>query len=875
MLQLLLRFRILHSLVSLSLLLLFYVPLQAQLTVSPTPTIDEIITAIEGQGVTITNVTVTCANNVYGIFELADGTSTGVSEGVILTSGTAIGAVGPNNVGNFSVDVGTPGDADLDAIVTGNTFDACVIEFDVVPTGDILEFRYSFGSEEYTEYANSTFNDAFAFFISGPGIVGMENIAQLPGGAGPVTINNVNHVNNTAFFINNNIHGGAGSVAVAQDPTGNNWIQYDGYTTGLVARRTGLTPCETYRIKWVIADVFDRVWDSGVFIERVTSNDITTSINVSQVWAGCDDPVIEYERLGDLSDPLALTLEFGGSATNGVQYTTSLGGGSILSFGAGVSLSELIIIPDYDAITQLDSVIIRRVHPCTGDIFDSISLYLSPLPDLGDDLIICKDETVELGVGKFVTYEWQNQDGDIISTDSSVVVMAGTYTVFVENEGGCLVSDEILIEYSSLEIEATVSCGGINGISDATVILNGTGGAGIGYEFSDLTSGTPHTTDNIFEIANGSVHEFEVIDADGCRDTITVSAPIVEDAIPSDDQLGSCLVPGTNTWLSITDADNDMIVAINDNGNNMGVVEAAVTIDPTMPLPEYGNEPYIRRYYTVTPPSHGVTTLRFYFTEAEYQELLAENPTAAGYNLAVDRYPASAGGPDRPFGEYLGGVVVTDFLTGIHYIEVSVTNFETSSNFYIHSGFTGGLLPVDLVSFVISQTEKGNLLQWEITEQSDAVSFEIERADAEDASNFTQVGIKKAANNIFTYQWTDKETVYTNQVYYRLRMEDEIGDIFYSPIVSIAGNQLQGDIIFEISPNPFYKDLLVSIVANANEKAILSLINMEGKVLLNQTLDLVEGRQQLNLELAKLPAGVYILQLQSHSSVRHIKVVKE
>jgi hypothetical protein len=61
---------------------------------------------------------------------------------------------------------------------------------------DTLKFRYAFGSEEYMEFANSSFNDVFGFFISGPNPSGgsytNQNIALIPGTATPVTINNVN-----------------------------------------------------------------------------------------------------------------------------------------------------------------------------------------------------------------------------------------------------------------------------------------------------------------------------------------------------------------------------------------------------------------------------------------------------------------------------------------------------------------------------------------------------------------------------------------------------------------------------------------------------------------------------------------------------------
>ncbi|WP_051203305.1 choice-of-anchor L domain-containing protein [Hugenholtzia roseola] len=215
--------------------LIFIPSLQAQLTVTTNPTIANIINTIEGEGVTISNVTISCASNGYGLFDLAGTTPMGLTQGVLLTSGTATGAIGPNNVGNLSGNMGTGGNALLTTLAGATTQDACILEFDVVPAGDRIEFRYSFGSEEYPEWVNSSYNDVFAFMISGPGIAGEQNIALIPATTTPVTINNVNVGSNATYYQTN--------------ATGNATFQYDGYTVNLVATRTGLTPCATYRVR--------------------------------------------------------------------------------------------------------------------------------------------------------------------------------------------------------------------------------------------------------------------------------------------------------------------------------------------------------------------------------------------------------------------------------------------------------------------------------------------------------------------------------------------------------------------------------------------------------------------------------------------------
>ena len=126
---------------------------------------------------------------------------------------------------------------------------ALPIEFDLTVTSDTIRFNYSFGSEEYLEFVGS-FNDVFAFYISGPGIVGTDNMALIPGTATPVSINNVNDVDNPSYY---NINGEGWDLPFSADDY---YIQYDGFTTVLEAKHN-VIPCETYHLKMAIADDLD------------------------------------------------------------------------------------------------------------------------------------------------------------------------------------------------------------------------------------------------------------------------------------------------------------------------------------------------------------------------------------------------------------------------------------------------------------------------------------------------------------------------------------------------------------------------------------------------------------------------------------------
>uniref|UniRef100_UPI0025BD449D choice-of-anchor L domain-containing protein n=1 Tax=Flavobacterium sp. UBA7682 TaxID=1946560 RepID=UPI0025BD449D len=231
-----------------------------------------------GQGVAATNITFngTAANasvisDQVGHFLNGSSTNIGLEEGIILSTGKGIVAIGPNNSGGTTnaTDNPTEGDADLDQLTTNTVMNIAILEFDFVPNGQTLSFDFVFASEEYPEWANSSFNDVFGFFLSGPGIAGPYtngaiNIALIPSTTVPITINNLNNgtTNNgpceyCSFYVNN----GTGST-----PAVNSTIQYDGFT--LVIPATANVQCgQTYHIKLAIANVGDNSLDSAVFLK--------------------------------------------------------------------------------------------------------------------------------------------------------------------------------------------------------------------------------------------------------------------------------------------------------------------------------------------------------------------------------------------------------------------------------------------------------------------------------------------------------------------------------------------------------------------------------------------------------------------------------
>jgi hypothetical protein len=238
----------------------FLISLQAELVVIQQVTTEEIEsmtqTLINNDGVTIDNISYSGnETSAFGVF--TGGLSAGLSidEGIILSTGKVSDATQDNISSGTSTNLRQPGDSDLNSLIPGyNTYDATVLEFDFTTSSDSAYFNYAFASEEYTEYVNSSFNDVFGFFMDG------ENYALIPGTDEAVSINTVNHLENSDLFNNNDLYH---SSANNQDFD----ITYDGFTDTFTAELTNLTPGETYHLKIAIADAGDRIYDSSVFLE--------------------------------------------------------------------------------------------------------------------------------------------------------------------------------------------------------------------------------------------------------------------------------------------------------------------------------------------------------------------------------------------------------------------------------------------------------------------------------------------------------------------------------------------------------------------------------------------------------------------------------
>ena len=260
----------------------------------------------------------------------------GIERGLLLATGPALLAEGPNSSGG-GMSGGTPiADADLNTICSAVT-SGSVLEFDFVPYTDKATFDFVFASEEYGNYSNNhTVNDAFGFFVSKVGVPGVTNIAKFPNDSA-VTISNSNWGHNTnettaGYAGKPDLTGFAAAHASAigtgfplpdgsliavepqwtwMNPTdGNGYMEYDGQTKVLTAVADHLVRGERYHLKLAICNKNDNALGSAVFLANLDLG--TPEIGVDQPYMGAWDSTWDRHGADHLySDcPQSMTLKF-------------------------------------------------------------------------------------------------------------------------------------------------------------------------------------------------------------------------------------------------------------------------------------------------------------------------------------------------------------------------------------------------------------------------------------------------------------------------------------------------------------------------------------------------------------------------------------
>ncbi|MEO8770280.1 MAG: choice-of-anchor L domain-containing protein [Ferruginibacter sp.] len=521
----------------------------AQLIVTTQNNAQLLAQRLVGEGVSISNVTLSGDSISTGFFHNISGTQIGIDSGIVLTNGRAQTSLtssyeigmdgdGVTEANDFSGDAFADNSVNYDAhdsdlalqlnTPADNTHDATVLEFDFIPVGDSIKFRYVFSSEEYPDYAcpsgsGTIFNDAFAFLIQGPGFPVKTNIALIPGTTDPVSIHNINDQGCAPYpqyYINNET---------------NVYFTHNGHSVVLTAL-ANVVPCQTYHLKLVIADVGDGAFDSGVFLEaksltsnvvQLTNNTQTDNLNNSYIVEGCITGSFTMKRPTAPNYPLSVNLTYSGTAINGVDYQTLP---ATVTIPANDSMITINVIPIIDNVPEgIEYIKISATSFCGSAVpYDSTVIQIRDYDTLSivpsNTAFICKNGSIQLHASAaWSTFQWDATAGlnnYSISNPVATPAASGTSYICTANVGSCHGRDSVTLRWRDLEFnsQANVNC---HDAATGQIIVSG------GPEWTDapvqysINNGAPQASGTFNNLVIGD-YMAHITDGSGCKDSVPV-----------------------------------------------------------------------------------------------------------------------------------------------------------------------------------------------------------------------------------------------------------------------------------------------------------------------------------------------------------------
>ncbi len=428
-----------------------------------------------GTGVTVSNVTFNGSANTITVSNQIGSFSTGVTPTNLGFGTGLIMATGGVNVAiNGQREVPITGaqiinDVQLQALKPGKSLhDVARLEFDFIPSSDTIKFRYVFGSNEYPSAVCKDFDDVFGFFISGANPAGgnyvNKNIALIPGTNSPVSVNTVNGgvsapnpntpcvLTNTQYFHtfiqNITFHGG----------------------TVLLTAWAKVVPCSTYHIKLAICDIFNTIFDSGVFLEAnsFTSPQVMVSktftfptASDTAIIRGCNNAVVKLKLPNRVNYNYPIPIIKQGTAINGVDYQNIP---DTVYIPANTDSIFLNIIP-FNNASFTTSKIIKLLFKTSACRYDTLTLTILPNLPLNatalGDTSICGMSNVHISVsgsGGVLPYlfTWNNGDTNTHRTVSPSITTL--YKVTLTDKCNQTAKDSVLVSvYPSFAITASAN----------------------------------------------------------------------------------------------------------------------------------------------------------------------------------------------------------------------------------------------------------------------------------------------------------------------------------------------------------------------------------------------------------------------------------
>ncbi len=171
-----------------------------------------------------------------------------------------------------------------------------------------------------------------------------------------------------------------------------------------------------------------------------------------------------------------------------------------------------------------------------------------------------------------------------------------------------------------------------------------------------------------------------------------------------------------------------------------------------------------------------------------------------------------------------------------------------------------GILPVEIFYFQALVTKKGQIeLDWQTASETNNSGFKIQRsANGTSWDDLTFIPGHGTTQEEQSYTFTDGRPL-PGLNYYRLKQIDFDGNFEYSKVVTVDTGRDENTV--SLFPNPAKNSVTLSLQSDYIGEAALTLYNHLGKRVQVQSFFLEGSTYHSNIDLAGLPAGVYLAEI--------------
>lgn len=308
----------------------------------------------------------------------------------------------------------------------------------------------------------------------------------------------------------------------------------------------------------------------------------------------------------------------------------------------------------------------------------------------------------------------------------------------------------------------------------------------------------------------------------------------------------SRIIGAAGGYIEIT---NTLTAPIAFNAGNMGaVITSSQNLGATV----------IRRGHVSQKNSNGAgsSILRYY-------DIMPTNNNGLNATLRINYFDAELNGLDENL------LILWKSPDKLNWIAQSFSTRNTAGNFVEKTGVadfsrwtlstTNNALPITLISFNV-QCDNGNaILFWKTEQEQNSNRFEVQKSI--DGIQWQTAAVLPAAGNSTTeksYTYTD-DSLTSEKIFYRIKEVDFDGKYLYTTIKQLDCGNSSKDIT--LWPNPVQQTLNISIISNEKNKASIKVFDSKGANVHVKSAELQKGNNMLQMNLEKLPAGVYTIKI--------------